>query len=67
LVEVGRGRMTPEALVRRLEEPGLKPAVGTAPPWGLYLVRVRYPPEEPGGAGAGEGLTDALIDPLARM
>lgn len=66
LVEVGRGRMAPDALARRLQEPGLKPPVGTAPPWGLYLVRVRYPPERP-GAGGEDGLAGALIDPLAWM
>lgn len=67
LVEVGRGRMAPDALARRLSEPGLKPPVGTAPPWGLYLVRVRYPPEEPGSAATEEDPAGALIDPLAWM
>lgn len=67
LVEVGRGRMAPADLTRRLKEPHLKPPVGTAPPWGLYLVRVRYPPEQPGGVeGPGDPIGE-LIDPLASM
>lgn len=70
LVQVGLGRMSPAELVRRLDEPERRPPVPTAPPWGLYLVRVRYPSGGPGEASSEDGPTaclGTLIDPMAWM
>lgn len=70
LVQVGLGRMSPAELARRLNEPELRPPVPTAPPWGLYLVRVRYPSEGAEEASPEDGpdaCLGALIDPMAWM
>jgi tRNA pseudouridine38-40 synthase len=42
LVEVGRGRIAPEAVPAVLEARDRGAAGPTAPPHGLYLVRVTY-------------------------
>lgn len=43
LVDVGRGRFSPEGFGRILEARDRARAGVAAPPWGLYLVRVDYP------------------------
>jgi tRNA pseudouridine38-40 synthase len=43
LVSVGFGKLTPDDLRRFLREGRRTPAVETAPPQGLFLVRVDYP------------------------
>jgi tRNA pseudouridine38-40 synthase len=44
LVQVGRGAMPPESLAALAAGPASRPAGPPAPPRGLYLVRVIYPP-----------------------
>ncbi|PTQ52824.1 MAG: tRNA pseudouridine synthase A [Hydrogenibacillus schlegelii] len=46
LIDVGRGRLSPEAIRRRLAGDRSAPGAATAPPDGLYLFRVEYPPEQ---------------------
>lgn len=43
LLEVGKGRQTPELFIQRLEEQITPPFAKYAPPQGLYLSRVAYP------------------------
>ncbi|MDD4932734.1 MAG: tRNA pseudouridine(38-40) synthase TruA [Methylacidiphilaceae bacterium] len=59
LVRVGRGRLSREELQAILQSRDRKRAPGSAPPWGLYLLRVHYAPtrqkrraEESGTNGA---------------
>jgi tRNA pseudouridine38-40 synthase len=47
LVSVGFGKLTPDDLHRFLDEGRRTPAVETAPPQGLFLVRVDYPRAAP--------------------
>jgi tRNA pseudouridine38-40 synthase len=42
LVEIGRGKLEPEAAARYLVEESAAPARATAPPSGLFLARVYY-------------------------
>ena len=42
LVEVGRGRMTGQAVEGFLKNPSREPAKLTAPPSGLFLEKVEY-------------------------
>jgi tRNA pseudouridine38-40 synthase len=42
LIDVGRGRRDPECVVRALETKDRRQSGQTAPPQGLYLVRVLY-------------------------
>jgi len=42
LVEVGRGRLSPDEVKDILEAKDRKVAGPTAPPQGLYLMRVEY-------------------------
>jgi tRNA pseudouridine38-40 synthase len=42
LVAVGEGRMTPEAVAALLEAGERRPVVQTAPPQGLFLMKVFY-------------------------
>jgi tRNA pseudouridine38-40 synthase len=44
LVEVGRGNLTPQDVERLLSERSKEPARWTAPPSGLFLESVKYPP-----------------------
>jgi tRNA pseudouridine38-40 synthase len=44
LVEVGRGRRPPDWIAEVLERRDRRSAGETAPPWGLVLVGVTYPP-----------------------
>ncbi|HWC64499.1 MAG TPA: tRNA pseudouridine(38-40) synthase TruA [Thermoanaerobaculia bacterium] len=44
LVEVGRGNLSAEAVAALLARPSREPARWTAPPSGLFLARVVYPP-----------------------
>jgi tRNA pseudouridine38-40 synthase len=44
-VEIGQGRLEVAAVTRLLENQGASPAPGLAPPHGLSLVEVIYPPE----------------------
>lgn len=46
LVEVGRGRLTPDGLLELLENYSNEPAAWTAPPSGLFLERVLYAGDE---------------------
>jgi len=46
LVEVGCGKRTPGALATLLDRPGEHLAGVTAPPQGLFLMRVHYPGED---------------------
>lgn len=52
LVEIGRGRREPEALGKALASGRRGEAVATAPPHGLFLMRVDYSDGFPGGAVA---------------
>ncbi len=45
LVEVGRGKEDPSWMKEALDARKRKAAGPTAPPWGLYMVRVNYPEE----------------------
>jgi tRNA pseudouridine38-40 synthase len=45
-VEVGRGALSPEDVVRFLREKSDVPAAHTAPPSGLFLERVFYEGDE---------------------
>ncbi len=45
LVDVGRGRIDPDDMPSILEARDRRRAGRAAPPWGLYLLEVRYPPE----------------------
>ena len=47
LVQVGQGRLPPEAMSRFLAEAVEDPAQWTAPPSGLFLERVVYNPAAP--------------------
>ena len=42
LVEIGTGRRTPQSIVATLASKDRSEAGPTAPPWGLFLVRVEY-------------------------
>jgi tRNA pseudouridine38-40 synthase len=55
LLAVGKGRMTPEDVTRALEERDRKLAGPTAPPNGLYMVRVLYPERPFQGREQGPG------------
>ena len=57
LVEVGLRRRTPESIAELLAQPDRRRAGPTAPPEGLTLVEVRWPP--PNGLGAGDGAATA--------
>jgi tRNA pseudouridine38-40 synthase len=48
LLEIGRGRQEPEAVAQALETGERPHAVTTAPPHGLFLMRVEYPDGYPG-------------------
>jgi tRNA pseudouridine38-40 synthase len=50
LVEVGRGNLSEEDVVRLLRERSPEPAKWTAPPSGLFLERVEYPRQARRGA-----------------
>lgn len=47
LVEVGRGKLTPEDFRKLLKGRSREPAAWTAPPSGLFLERVLYPGDAP--------------------
>ena len=51
LVQIGLGKLPPEAMARFLTTPVDDPAQWTAPPSGLFLEKVIYPP----GAGVVDG------------
>jgi len=52
LVEVGRGKVPPEEMRRILAARDRRAAGPTAPPHGLHLVSVEYPPDGSDGEGA---------------
>ncbi len=45
LIRVGKGRLTPRELQEILESRDRRRAPASAPPWGLYLLRVHYAPK----------------------
>lgn len=49
LIRVGKGRLSPKELQEILEDRDRKRAPASAPPWGLYLLRVHYGPMRPKG------------------
>lgn len=57
LVSVGFGKLTPDDLRRFLKDGRRTPAVETAPPQGLFLVRVDYPRVGADRAHRGRGRT----------
>ncbi|MBS3734582.1 MAG: tRNA pseudouridine(38-40) synthase TruA [Phycisphaerae bacterium] len=59
LVEVGRGRWTPERIDRILATCNRRDAGPTAPPDGLYLICVHYPPNAPAAAASVSKPADA--------
>lgn len=54
LVEVGRGRLAPEAMPEILAARDRAAAAQTAPAHGLYLVHVHYPPGAAAGVEGGD-------------
>lgn len=44
LVHVGRGKWEPQHIQKILNAKKSSPEVRTAPPWGLYLEKIEYPP-----------------------
>jgi tRNA pseudouridine38-40 synthase len=55
LLEIGCGRRPPETLAWALQTRDRRAAGMTAPPHGLFLVRVEYPDGYPAGAGENPG------------
>lgn len=50
LIEVGKGRLTPQDIPRLFQARDRSQAGPTAPPEGLYLVEVEYPAQMPAGS-----------------
>lgn len=68
LMAVGQGESPPERVAQVLAGRDRKANAATAPPDGLYLAQVRYPPQfslpvtSAGAGAAGPGLQSAIID-----
>ena len=64
LVKVGRGQWAPGEPARVLELRDSRECPAPAPPWGLYLVGVEYPPQPQDSPRAGENASHLQAPPV---